>query len=292
MFSNCTNCPAIITSGGEILDTIYINQQLGGGQWNLLGTYYLHAGNLSNIKIKAKGSNSTCADAVKFIYNGEFLPEALIDSIYPNPASVGDEVCFEGHGVPIEGKSIVGYRWISSLDGEINTETSFCTSSLSEGTHRITFKVQDSDGVWSPPAEEILLHMGKVEIICDNGDSCTSSTGRWKVTNETDSYGSNSLYAQKKATHTWTPDLPLTGYYEIYMWWPYMFSNCTNCPVIIASGGEILDTIYIDQQLDGGQWNLLGTYYLNGGKTCSVQIKSEGSNSTTYADAVRFFLLQ
>ena len=75
-------------------------------------------------------------------------PTAYIDVVSPANASLGGTVSFTGHGVDPDG-SIGAYNWRSSLDGDLSTSASFKTSSLSQGTHTIWFKVQDDGGDWS-----------------------------------------------------------------------------------------------------------------------------------------------
>jgi hypothetical protein len=75
-------------------------------------------------------------------------PTAYIDSIAPDEAAQGEAVAFTGHGTDSDG-TVVGYRWISSIDGEIGTSASFTTSSLSVGSHTISFRAQDNNGAWS-----------------------------------------------------------------------------------------------------------------------------------------------
>jgi hypothetical protein len=57
-------------------------------------------------------------------------------------------VTFTGHGIDPDG-TVGAYSWQSSLDGELSTSASFETSSLSQGTHTVWFKVQDDSGEWS-----------------------------------------------------------------------------------------------------------------------------------------------
>ncbi len=82
---------------------------------------------------------------------GDFLssgsnPLAYIDSISPNPAAYYETVTFIGHGS--DDGSIVAWEWKS--DGDIiGTTSTFSTSSLIGGTHTISFRVQDNDGLWS-----------------------------------------------------------------------------------------------------------------------------------------------
>ena len=140
----------------------------------------------------------------------------------------------------------------------------------------------DGDGIGDACDEEY------VEIICDNGESCTSSTGSWAVSSGPDPYGTTSLYSYRNDgdTYTWSPELSQTGDYEVYMGWTYHSTRCTECPVTISCGGGVLDVVYVNQQQDGGQWNYLGTYALEAGNECSVTITAEEPPSTC-ADAVK-----
>jgi len=65
------------------------------------------------------------------------------------------EVIFSGEGRDNDegGSSTVAYEWRSDLDGPLSTFASFDGGSvnLSPGLHRITFRVQDDEGVWSEP---------------------------------------------------------------------------------------------------------------------------------------------
>jgi len=77
-------------------------------------------------------------------------PVAHIDSISPTPALDVESVSFEGHGT--DDGTIERYIWTSSIDGEIHNDTrtaDFSTGSLSNGTHTISFRVQDNVGFWS-----------------------------------------------------------------------------------------------------------------------------------------------
>ena len=75
-------------------------------------------------------------------------PVAYIDSVEPSSASAGEVFTFEGHGTDSDG-FVVGYEWQSSIDGVISTVSSFTTTTLSPGTHTITFRVLDDNQKWS-----------------------------------------------------------------------------------------------------------------------------------------------
>jgi parallel beta-helix repeat protein len=79
---------------------------------------------------------------------GNQLPTVVSLSISNTSALFGDTISFTGDGTDADGY-IVGYHWRSSLDGTLNTEQFFITSTLSIGTHMIYFKVRDNDDAWS-----------------------------------------------------------------------------------------------------------------------------------------------
>ncbi len=77
--------------------------------------------------------------------NPEFAPTASIVS--PSDGSVyreGDNIIFSGYGDDVNGY-IVGYYWVSSIDGTIGDAMTFNLSSLSVGEHTITLTVTDDD---------------------------------------------------------------------------------------------------------------------------------------------------
>jgi len=100
--------------------------------------------------------NSTIA-AVNVIVNnqGAAPPVAIIVSISPSPAVAGTGVSFSGRGE--SAGTIVSYRWLSSIDGQLSTAPAFNTSSLTVGNHTIRFQVQDNAGVWSAEASATLM---------------------------------------------------------------------------------------------------------------------------------------
>ena len=73
---------------------------------------------------------------------------AYIDSIKYKVTSYGQELEFIGHGSDSDGK-IKEYYWESNLDGYLNHEKTFKSTSLITGNHTILFRVMDDMGVWS-----------------------------------------------------------------------------------------------------------------------------------------------
>ena len=88
---------------------------------------------------------------------GDFLTENSkpIATITSPSGSVtidyGESLYFSGTGLDSDpGDSITAYKWTSNEDGQLSTQQSFTTSSLSAGTHTISFYVYDGTD-WSDP---------------------------------------------------------------------------------------------------------------------------------------------
>ena len=306
--SRSQNIPVSIEfSGGT--DTVPINQQTDGGQWNILGSYPFVADESYDITITAVPGGtqnySTCADAVQLVYQPglNVLPVATIDSISPNPALTDALVTFTGHGDDFDGE-IIGWSWDSNIDGHLGDGLvgvgevlpPFTTPDpLSPGTHTISFTVVDDDGADSEPDTRTLIVQDTInEVIIDNGDPDTSFEGSWSVSGGVDPWdpadpSATSLYSRNNSTYTWTFKPLISGDYEVSMWWTQYSSRSSNIPVSIEySGGT--DTVTINQQTDGGKWNILKPtpYPFVAGQSYDITITAGTQDFTTCADAVRF----
>jgi hypothetical protein len=99
----------------------------------------------------SQGTWSNAATQQLIVPQGGGSLAAMIDSVSPNPAVVGQKITFSGHGIITNG-IITNYQWTSNLDGILSSAASFSTSTLSPGTHLISFMVQNATQNWSPPA--------------------------------------------------------------------------------------------------------------------------------------------
>jgi hypothetical protein len=126
------------------------------------------------------------------------------------------------------------------------------------------------------------------EIIIDNNGPGTSSTGTWGTSGATGSYGANSLWSRDGATYTWKAGLPQSGTYKVYMQWSAYSSRSTSAPVTVAYNGGT-KTVTVNQQQNGGTWNLIGTFSFDATKGGSVTLSAPNPSPTSYsADAVKF----
>jgi PKD repeat protein len=139
----------------------------------------------------------------------------------------------------------------------------------------------------------IMDYVPPAEIIIDNGDLGTESTGTWRPSSGANPYGatSGSLTIMTPGA-TYTFETPIAGdYYTVSLWWTYYASRCTSVPVDIYDGSNLLDTVEVNQRENGGQWNTIGSYFFQTG-TARVVIRSTSSTCSTCADAVRFTLVE
>lgn len=75
-------------------------------------------------------------------------PTATIVTVDPTEGEEDEEIYFHGFGSDSDGM-ITAYQWSSNKDGVLSSESTFTMSTLSSGTHTISFKVKDNDGTWS-----------------------------------------------------------------------------------------------------------------------------------------------
>jgi len=119
-------------------------------------TPYCDYANLSNgthiIYFKVQDIDGVWSDPASqtLIING--IPQAEIIVITPTNSTKGDTVRFFGSGM--DDAMIVNFKWRSSRDGILSNSKTFSRSNLTNGTHIITFKVQDDHGVWSEEVQE------------------------------------------------------------------------------------------------------------------------------------------
>ena len=121
-------------------------------------------------------------------------------------------------------------------------------------------------------------------LILDNAGSGTSSIGTWYVSGGADPYGTDSLYANEAgASYTFSIDLTAPGEYQVFAWWTEWRNRRTSVPYDISDLGGT-GTVTVNQQLNGGQWNRLGSTW-NFGANATITLRSLG-DGTTSADAI------
>lgn len=106
----------------------------------------------------------------------------------------------------------------------------------------------------------------------------------------TQRYGENYRFANPVAASdaAWYKfAIPETGNYRVDAWWPATsgYNNAAPYVIVTTSGNQ---SVQVDQRANGGQWRVLGTFYLSAGDENKVAV-SRWTNGAGYviADAIR-----
>jgi cell wall-associated NlpC family hydrolase len=135
-------------------------------------------------------------------------------------------------------------------------------------------------------------------ILLDNPTAQTTggkdTGGNWtRSTNCPGFYGHN--YQVQRGTSSsawarWTPRIPASGYYNVYVRWASASDRASNARMSVVNPTSTA-TRYLDQRSGGGAWYKLGRYYFNAGYSPSkgsVILYATGANGYVVADAVLF----
>ena len=136
-------------------------------------------------------------------------------------------------------------------------------------------------------------------IIVDNKDNNFDKvSGSWYTSGASGPYAGNSVYASTKSPASvarWTPNLPSTQTYKVYVWYTYYSTRDTNALYSIYPDGD--DTVSpiqvrVNQQQNAGDWFYIGEAEFPAGSKGYVTVTRDSSstNSSTSADAVKFEL--
>ncbi|MEP6663610.1 MAG: N-acetylmuramoyl-L-alanine amidase, partial [Verrucomicrobiota bacterium] len=139
------------------------------------------------------------------------------------------------------------------------------------------------------------------EVVLDNVSPSVAFAGAWSDTANTSYfYGSpgqvgyrfTSLAASETATATYTPTIPLAGFYPVYTWVRHGSDRALQLYRIRHTGGEA--QVRIPHYMVGNGWVFLGEYYFNAGSNAAngsvviSNLRSTTNGNVVIADAIRF----
>jgi hypothetical protein len=138
------------------------------------------------------------------------------------------------------------------------------------------------------------------EVILDNDDPGVTFAGSWSDSTSTIYWGSPgdvpyrfaSFAATETATATYTPNLPVAGFYPVYCWTRHGSDRGDQLYRIRHTGGET--QIRIPHHMVGNGWVYLGEYYFNAGANTALgsvvisNLRGSPQGSVVIADAIRF----
>ncbi|MEX2382494.1 MAG: hypothetical protein WD490_08925, partial [Opitutales bacterium] len=131
-------------------------------------------------------------------------------------------------------------------------------------------------------------------VIVDSTDATgVTITGVWSSsTSIAGYYGADYLHDGNTGSTggksiRYTPEIPVSGHYAVYMIWAADWNRASNAPVDIAHTAGVT-TLSVNQQADNGVWVLLGVFDFAASGTGNVLIRNDGANGYVVADAVAF----
>lgn len=130
------------------------------------------------------------------------------------------------------------------------------------------------------------------DIIIDN--LAANIVGNWATgTSATDKYGSDYRYASKGTGSSYvqyTPTITVTGKYTVYEWHSQGTNRPTDAHILISYNGGS-QTVFFNQQINGGKWNALGTFSFASGTNNNVKINdvfTDNGTTVVMADGIKF----
>lgn len=79
---------------------------------------------------------------------------------------------------------------------------------------------------------------------------------------------------KQQDTYCWTPTIPNNGNHDVYIWWSEHRNRSTSVPFTVCHATGC-NTVNVNQQQDGGQWNLHGRYNFAAGTSGYVQVTDQ-----------------
>ncbi|MDB6026401.1 MAG: hypothetical protein JWM68_2624 [Verrucomicrobiales bacterium] len=158
-------------------------------------------------------------------------------------------------------------------------------------TYYFVVRASNSGGSSANTAQVSATTQSVTDIIIDN--PAATVTGTWSTgTASTDKLGTDYRFKSPgtgTAFVTYTPTVGTTGNYQVYEWHPQGANRATNAPVVVTYNGGA-QTVPVNQQVNGGKWNLVGTYNFTAGTTGNVKITDNfvGAGLSVMADGIKF----
>ena len=217
--------------------------------------------------------------------SGETTFNGTIDTPTGNKTiTVGDFINFTGTYSAPDGDPVQGYLW------EFGSGSGLANSSAEDpgqmqfnntGVFTVKFTVTDSNGAQDPtPAQVTVTVVAQGSIIMDNSDAGFSTAGNWQSsTSIAGYYGSDYQIASTgdgSSTATWQFNIATTGKYDVEAQWAAYVNRATDAPYTLYNNGIFVARVTKNQQINGGQFNLLGSYNLTEG-TLEVVLDNNAS---------------
>jgi hypothetical protein len=294
-----TNAPVEVTHNGGAT-TVPVNQQVNGGSWVSLGTFAFSEGSGQHIRIKdnfTPAGQTVMADAVRFVYVPPSAPSAPSGLSASGASSTEINLTWTDNASNEDRYIIARSTSSAGPFGDVMilaaNSTSFTDWNLAQST-TYYYKVRAANAGGSSAESSQASATTLVELIIDN--PAATVVGTWSTSaGSADRFGADYRFKNGgtgSAYLQYTPNITQPGDYEVYEWHPQGSNRTTNAPHVISYNGGTT-TVGINQKVNGGQWNLLGTFNFASGTAGNVKIQDDIPDpaQVLMADAIRFVMV-
>lgn len=278
-----------------------VNQQLNGGAWNVLGTYNLKAdtgGSYVRISDSVPDApNLTMADAIRYVYVTPSAPAAA-NGVAATPASsqqiniVWNDNSSNEEWFEIARSTTSGGPYTDVLIAAANSESYTDQTVLPGTTYYYVVRAANAGGASANSSQATATSFE--EIIVDNPSA--TMVGSWSVASgAADKFGADYRF-KSSGTGTayleFTPNITVAGDYEVYEWHPQGSNRTIGAPHVVTYNGGT-STVAVNQKVNGGKWNLIGTFNFATGTSGNVKIQDDYADTTqvVMADALKFVMV-
>lgn len=235
--------------------TVSVDQRTNGSIWNHLGTFSFSQGTSYQVSLSDRADGYVIADAVKLV-----------------PVNAQHNTAIWNFNVPQAGEYRVFGRWTAHPNRASNAEYSIF-SDTGETTVSVNQKV--GGGEWN------LLG---VYSFTDGVDY------QVRLSDQADGYVIADAIQVSPVNATsnrfnWLTTVPQSGQYRVYAKWTAHPNRASNATYLIQSDNGV-DNVTVNQQIEGAQWNLLGTYSFTQGEAYEFSITDE-ADGYVIADGIK-----
>lgn len=199
---------------------------------------------------------------------------------------------------PSSGATSYNLKRATAADGAFSTLGSPTTNSFTDTTAvagmRFFYQVTAVNATGESTAS--LTISTTPSIVVDNGDaSGVTISGSWTASTGLPGFhGSDYLHDNNTGgtggkSLRFTPTLPFSGRYDVYLRWVSNTNRASNARVEILSNAGTTFT-RVNQKNNGGTWVKLGAFNFNSGAGGHIRIRNDGADGFVIADAVQMVL--
>ena len=231
---------------------VTVNQEINGGTWQLLGSFTLNAGSSHTIVLLDQGDGYVIADAIKVV------PEGAA----PNTATWTP-------AVPTAKAYRVYARWTAHPNRATDARY---TVTHAGGDTLVTVNQEQNNGAW--------FELGTFNMAPGAGHkvSLTDQANGYVIADAIRLIGTDEPQVNSAA---WSPNL--AGEHQVYAKWTANANRATNATYAITHAGGTTQ-VTVNQQVNGGQFNLLGSFTLTPASTITL---TDNANGFVIADAIQ-----